>query len=388
VGSGIRFAGKQHYICNRIFSARHRRTMSTWSYGEALPAPASFVCASRTGTHSCWTDWRNVEVGETAGVGRRIGGSARWCTWLLLGLSLVAGGAYAQAPSPRPNIDIPADHEPITPIPQTLSVDSRTAKLGAELFHDPRLSGDGSRACSSCHDVTTNGAGASRFDRAPDGSLIPLNTDTVFNAALSFLQNWEGNARSLEDQAAQSLSDPRIMASSLDRALERIADDKVLRVQFELVYGHGPDRENLLDAIATYERSLLTPGSRFDRWLLGDNEALSDEERVGYGLFKSLGCVSCHQGVNVGGNLFERPGIFHRLVHKQATDLRVPSLRNVAVTPPYFHNGSAPTLARAVGRMGYSQLGRTLSKEQIDAIVAFLGSLTGSYQGKPLKAPS
>jgi cytochrome c peroxidase len=329
-----------------------------------------------------------VEIGETAGVGRRREGSCRWRTWLLLGLSLVASEAHAHARSTHPNVDIPADHEPITPIPQTLSVDSRTVKLGAELFSDPRLSGDGTRACSSCHDVTTNGAGATRFDRAPDGSFIPLNTNTVFNAALSFRQNWEGNAASLEDQAAQSLSDPRIMASSPDNALERIADDKALRIQFELVYGEGPNRANLLDAIATYERSLLTPGSRFDRWLLGDKEALSDEEQVGYGLFKSLGCASCHQGVNVGGNLFERTGIFEGLLHKQAIDLRVPSLRNVAVTAPYFHNGSAATLDRAVSRMGYAQLGRTLSAGQIKAIVAFLGSLTGSYQGKSLKAPS
>jgi cytochrome c peroxidase len=330
-----------------------------------------------------------VEIGETAGVGRRRDGSGRWRTWLLLlGLSLVASGAHAHAPSTHPNVDIPADHEPITPIPQTLSADSRTVKLGAELFHDPRLSGNGTRACSSCHDVTTNGAGASRFDRTPGGSLIPLNTNTVFNAALSFRQNWEGNATSLEDQAAQSLSDPRIMASSPDKALERIADDKALRTQFKLVYGHEPDRENLLDAIASYERSLVTPGSRFDRWLLGNKEALSGEEKVGYGLFKSLGCVSCHQGVNVGGNLFERTGIFEGLLHKQAIDLRVPSLRNVAVTAPYFHNGSAATLDRAVSRMGYAQLGRTLSTGQIKAIVAFLGSLTGSYQGKPLKAPS
>jgi cytochrome c peroxidase len=156
--------------------------------------------------------------------------------------------------------------------------------------------------------------------------------------------------------------------------------------QFTKAYGHGPDRGSLLDAIATYEQSLLTPGSRFDRWLGGDTAALSAEEQHGYGLFKSLGCISCHQGVNVGGNLFQRHGICHPLASPTPEILRVPSLRNVATTPPYFHDGSAPTLGEAVRRMGTAQLDRTLSEEQIEAIVAFLNTLTGTYRGAPILA--
>jgi len=156
--------------------------------------------------------------------------------------------------------------------------------------------------------------------------------------------------------------------------------------QFNEAYGRPPDRASLLDAIAEYERSLVTPGSRFDRWLLGDTAALTAEEQHGYRLFKSLGCVSCHQGVNIGGNLFERYGIFRAPSPSRAQILRVPSLRNVATTPPYFHDGSAPTLDDAVRKMAVAQLDQTLSDQQAEAIVGFLRSLTGAYHGDPVSA--
>jgi cytochrome c peroxidase len=140
-----------------------------------------------------------------------------------------------------------------------------------------------------------------------------------------------------------------------------------------------------LDAVATYERSLLTPGSRFDRWLGGEATAITAEEQRGYRLFKSFGCISCHQGVNVGGNLFERSGIFRRLAGPGPEFLRVPSLRNVATRSAYFHDGSAATLDEAVRRMGRAQLNRTLSDEQIKEIVAFLLTLTGNYRGAPVR---
>ena len=132
---------------------------------------------------------------------------------------------------------------------------------------------------------------------------------------------------------------------------------------------------------SAFERTLVTPGSRFDRWLAGDAAALSAEELDGYRLFKSLGCVSCHQGVNVGGNLFQRHGIFRPLASPQPEILRVPSLRNVATTPPYFHDGSAPTLDDAVRKMGVAQLNSTLTDQQVTAIVAYLKTLTGQYRG-------
>jgi cytochrome c peroxidase len=256
--------------------------------------------------------------------------------------------------------------------------------LGERLFEDPRLSHDKTRACSSCHDTRTNGADGHQRDTAPDGSELPLNTDTVFNAALSFRLNWEGKFRTLEAQAEASLESPGIMGTSVEEVLGRLNADPETARQFSDAYGHGPDRGSLLDAIAVYERSLLTPGSRFDRWLDGDGDALTAEEQNGYQLFKSLGCVSCHQGVNVGGNLFQRHGIFHPLASPKPEILRVPSLRNVATTPPYFHDGSARTLGNAVRRMGRAQLDRTLSDPQVEAIVAFLRTLTGTYKGEPV----
>jgi cytochrome c peroxidase len=304
------------------------------------------------------------------------------CLVLLLALM----GTVAAAPESQIPGRGPAEQQPITPVPPPPAADPLKLALGERLFADPRLSADGSRACTSCHDIQTNGADSRRRDEAPDGSKLPLNTPTVFNASLDFRLDWEGDFRTLEAQAEAALENQRAMGKSIDEVLGKLSADPQTRRQFVAAYGHAPDRASLLDAIATYERSLVTPGSRFDRWLGGDAAALSDEEKNGYRLFKSLGCVSCHQGVNVGGNLFERHGIFHPLASPTPEILRVPSLRNVATTPPYFHDGSAPTLHKAVRRMAFAQLDQTLSDQQIEAIVAFLNTLTGTYRGAPVVA--
>ena len=143
-----------------------------------------------------------------------------------------------------------------------------------------------------------------------------------------------------------------------------------------------------VDALVTFEQSLVTPGSRFDSWLGGNMAALSDKELEGYRLFKSLGCAFCHQGANVGGNLFQRHGIFYPIGSTELALVRVPSLRNVAATPPYFHDGSAPTLSEAVRTMGIAQLDRVLTDQQIATIVAFLNTLTGTYRGQAVKPPT
>ena len=279
-----------------------------------------------------------------------------------------------------------AEEEPITPIPQPPAADPLRLALGESLFNDRRLSHDGTVACSSCHDIDANGADNGRHATSQHGSMFSFSIPTVFNAALSFRQNWEGNVRSLESQAESAMRNQEEMAISIDEVLNKLkADPKVTR-QFSDAYGRAPDRTSLLDAIATFERSLLTPGSRFDRWLDGDTSALTPQEQDGYGLFKSLGCVSCHQGVNVGGNLYQRHGIFHPLAAPKPEVLRVPSLRNVATTPPYFHDGSAPTLNNAVRKMAAAQLDQDLSDQQVAAIVAFLRTLTGTYRGKPVVA--
>jgi cytochrome c peroxidase len=174
------------------------------------------------------------------------------------------------------------------------------------------------------------------------------------------------------------------MGSSAEEALRKLQADPDVARQFREAFGREADGAGLVGAIAAYERTLLTPGSQFDRWLGGDANAVTAEEFAGYQLFKSLGCVSCHQGVNVGGNMYQRHGIFHPLASPKPEIVRVPSLRNVAVTPPYFHDGSAATLSKAVQAMGYAQLDRTLTDDQTKAIVAFLNTLTGTYLGKPI----
>src|SRR6266705_2948235 len=298
----------------------------------------------------------------------------------LLALAVLAGALTAAAPTVRSS----SGAEPITPIPAPAGLDPRRVALGEQLFRDPRLSHDNTRSCGSCHDTSTNGAGANAQDRGAQGLLLPFNTPTVFNAALNFRLNWEGNVRSLEREAEEGLRSPA-MASSAEEALVKISADEVMTQRFRVAYGRAPDVPALLNAIATYERSLLTPGSRFDRWLLGEADAITPEELSGYQLFKSLGCISCHQGVNVGGNLFQRHGIFHPLGSPAPVLLRVPSLRNVATTAPYFHDGSASTLPEAVRAMGVAQLDRVLTDQQIAAIVAFLNTLTGTYRDQALR---
>ena len=306
--------------------------------------------------------------------------SGYWIACLLLAFVSIDAAVppAAQSPTLPPGVG----QEPITQILAVPAQDARRLALGEQLFSDRRLSHDNTRSCSSCHDIRTNGATNSAHDLTPEGRPFPLNTPTIFNAALNFRLNWAGNFRSLESQAERALNNPGIMASSADEVVRKLRADPETVRQFRDAYGREPDTAALLDAIATYERSLNTPGSRFDRWLAGDADAITPQELAGYQLFKSLGCISCHQGVNVGGNLFQRHGIFHPIGSAEPVVVRVPGLRNVATTPPYFHDGSTPTLSEAVKTMGIAQLDRELTDQQITAIVAFLNTLTGTYQGQ------
>jgi cytochrome c peroxidase len=311
--------------------------------------------------------------------------------WIGAAMSLVLALGYSPvtlALLPLSESSTTPTEEPITPVPEPPAADPLKVALGERLFADPRLSGGNVRACSSCHDLTSNGASRNAQDTAPDGSLLSFNTATVFNSALSFRVGWEGEFRTLEAQAAASLQNPRIMGARIEEVVGKLSQDQVLVHQFEAAFGHGPDAASVLDAIATFERSLVTPSSPFDRWLAGDATALTAQQLDGYRLFKSLGCVSCHQGVNIGGNLFERHGIFHPLARAEPEILRVPSLRNIATTAPYFHDGSAASLDEAVRKMATAQLNVTLTDQQVGEIVAFLRSLTGAYHGRPVGEPN
>lgn len=294
---------------------------------------------------------------------------------------LLGGGAVAQSPPASDPLQVnPAtNQEPIAPLPPPPAVDPRKLALGERLFSDTRLSRAGNLSCNSCHDIHSNGA------RPDDGHIShPFDTLTVFNAALSFRLNWEGNFRTLSAHIESSLENPANMNTNAGEVVGRLNADPAVVRQFQAAYGSVPDHDNFLDALVTFEKSLVTPGARFDRWLGGDASALSAPEIEGYGLFKSLGCIACHQGVNVGGNLFERQGVFHPLVKGTPQIVRVPSLRNVATTAPYFHDGSAATLQVAVRRMAAAQLDRSLTDEQVERLVDFLQTLTGNYRGTPV----
>jgi cytochrome c peroxidase len=301
------------------------------------------------------------------------------CVLILSGL-LVSPAAQPSLMQP-PELNSIFSEEPISPVPKALQIDPAKVRLGERLFGDPRLSRDNSRSCSSCHDLGTNGATRLSYDAGLDGSSLPLNTLTVFNAGLSFWLGWEGKFSNIESDIKASLENPQIMGANISNIAEKLSADPGLRREFTTAYGGGPDPGNVVDALASFQQTLITPDSRFDRWLTGDAGALSAQEQDGYRLFKSLGCVSCHQGVNIGGNLFQRHGIFHPLGSPKPEVLRVPSLRNIAATAPYFHDGSAATLDDAVRKMAMAQLNETLTDEQVKAIVAYLGTLTGKYRG-------
>jgi cytochrome c peroxidase len=307
------------------------------------------------------------------------------CCAIAISIVVLGGLQLAAAPSwpldPPPESGGIISEEPITPVPEPPPIDPRKVRLGERLFGDPRLSHDNSRSCLSCHDVSTNGASSKRQDVGLDGASLPLNTLTVFNATLSFRFGWEGRIRTIESDIRAALENPEIMGIGISEVVEKLGADPDMQREFTAAYGRGPEPKNIVDAIASFQRTLLTPDSKFDRWLTGDAAALSADELEGYRQFKSLGCVSCHQGVNIGGNLFERHGIFHPLASPKPEILRVPSLRNVATTPPYFHDGSAQTLDDAVRKMGLAQLNSTLTDQQVKSIVAYLHTLTGKYRG-------
>ncbi len=292
--------------------------------------------------------------------------------------------------------------EPITPVPRAAAFDPDKVRLGEMLFHDVRLSRGDVLACASCHVLADGGDDNRARSQGADGAPLDFNAPTVFNVALNFRLNWRGNFRSLEEQNEAVLLNQDLMDMTWEELLAKLRADQAYRDAFAVAYGSDPAPAQVLNALATFQRSLITPDARFDRYLRGERAAITEEEARGYQLFKDYGCASCHQGVNVGGNLFQRFGIFSDpfaqgpvrtadlgrfTITDQPDDrfvFRVPSLRNVAVTAPYFHDGRAQTLEQAIEEMARSQLGRLLSEQEIGLIATFLRILTGEYQGRLL----
>jgi cytochrome c peroxidase len=290
--------------------------------------------------------------------------------------------------------------EPLKPLPEKLDLDARRVSLGRQLFHDKRLSKDNSLACASCHDLSKGGVDGRKTAVGIGGQVGPINTPTVLNSGLNFRQFWNGRAASLEEQAAGPVHNPGEMGSNWKEVLGKLGQDKKVISQFDAIYGDGLQPANIQDAIATFERSLITP-SRFDRYLRGDSGAINEDERTGYQMFKNYGCIACHQGVNIGGNMYQTFGVLGNYfqdrgnlteadlgryaVTKRESDryvFKVPSLRNVELTAPYFHDGSAQNLEAAVDVMFRYQLGRIAPASDKALIVKFLKTLTAEKEIK------
>lgn len=270
-------------------------------------------------------------------------------------------------------------------------------QLGRELFFDTRLSADETISCASCHDLEAGGDDGLATAVGIQGAVGPINTPTVFNSSLNFAQFWDGRAKTLQEQAAEPIQNPEEMGSSWEQTLNKLSLDQKFTARFSQAYEDGLTAANLADAIALYENALLTLNSPFDRYQAGEKEALSASAQAGYEHFQNLGCSSCHQGRAIGGNMFQRFGVMgdyfadrglpvtvadlgrYNVTHREADKFRfkVPSLRNVARTSPYFHDGSTVSLADAVALMAKYQLGEPVTDEQIADIVEFLKSLNG-----------
>jgi cytochrome c peroxidase len=297
---------------------------------------------------------------------------------LLLASVCIAGGAFAA--------------EPITPIEVPSDIDAEKAELGKHLFFDPRLSRSGFLSCNSCHNLSTGGVDNLVSSVGHGWHQGPINSPTVLNSRYNIAQFWDGRAADLAEQAAGPIANPGEMAQPHDVALEVIRTIPGYGELFQASFGDSAvTLERVTDAIAEFERTLVTPNSPFDQWLAGDGGAISGQEHAGYELFKSTGCVACHNGPAVGGALFQKMG----LVKPYETDnaalgryavtgnagdrmvFKVPTLRNVELTYPYFHDGSVWSLEEAVAVMGEIQLGRSYSDDEVAKIVAFLRTLTG-----------
>ena len=295
--------------------------------------------------------------------------------------------------------------EPMRPIDLSLPYDEAKAALGFKLYHDTRLSVDNTVSCASCHGLNTAGVDNKQYSEGVEGKLGGVNAPTVYNAVYNFVQFWDGRAATLADQAAGPPVNPVEMASpNFDAIVAKLNKDKKFVREFKKVYPEGLSQATITDAIEQFERTLITPNSRFDKYLRGDKTAITAEELEGYELFKKYNCATCHVGKNLGGESYELMGLRKHYFADRGLELteedngrfkqtgverdrhrfKVPGLRNVALTWPYYHDGTRTSLKEAVCAMGTYQSGVELTDEEEDKIVAFLNALTGEYQGKLL----
>lgn len=279
--------------------------------------------------------------------------------------------------------------ELIKPIPLNDSYDYNKAILGKKLFFDTRLSHDNTISCANCHLLDDGGDDNLPVSFGIDGKKGTRNSPTVLNARYNEVQFWDGGAENLADQVKGPINDHVEMGSNFKEVIGKLEKDKYYKKRFLFLYKEGITPFSITDAIAEFEKTLITPNSRFDKYLRGDKKALTKDELDGYNTFKDYGCISCHNGINIGGNLIQKFGVIQNVkikdlgrynVTKNEKDkfyFKVPSLRNVELTAPYFHNGSVKTLKEAVNFMIKYQIGFPLSQKEVKNIIKFLKTLTG-----------
>ena len=281
--------------------------------------------------------------------------------------------------------------EPITPIPFDIPVNTQKANLGKELFFDTILSKDNTLSCNSCHLLNQGGVDNLQFSVGIYGKVGNINAPTILNSTFNFVQFWDGRAKNLQEQAMGPITNPIEMGHSFDELIKKL-EKTSYKQKFDSIYKDGITPFNLTNAIAEYEKTLITPNAPFDKYLNGDENAISNETKQGYELFKTQGCIACHHGVNVGGNLYAKFGVISELqsdskgryeVSKNELDkyyFKVPTLRNIELTAPYLHDGRIDNLEDTVKFMAHYQLGKSLSQEDVEKIVLFLKSLTGKIK--------
>ena len=295
--------------------------------------------------------------------------------------------------------------EPIRPIIPSQNVDERKAELGFALFHDPRLSVDNTVSCASCHALDMGGVDNHQYSHGVEERLGGVNAPTVYNAVYNFVQFWDGRAKTLAEQAAGPPLNPVEMASeSFDEIIAKLQQDENYVKLFAELYPEGITEATITNAIEEFERTLVTPNSQFDKWLLGDDNALTAQELRGYELFKEYSCATCHTGINLGGESYELMGLRRHYFEERGLELteedngrykqtqderdrhrfKVPGLRNVELTWPYYHDGSRLTMDDAVRDMALYQCDVELAEGEVQDIVAFLRTLTGEYKGEKL----
>jgi cytochrome c peroxidase len=285
-----------------------------------------------------------------------------------------------------------AADEPIQPIKPVQSINLGQVDLGKKLYFDPRLSKSGFISCNSCHNLSMGGTDNLKTSIGDHWQQGPINAPTVLNSSLNLAQFWDGRAADLKEQAGGPIANPGEMGFTHELAVGVIESIPEYVAEFKLVFGTDKVTiDEVTQAIAEFEKTLVTPNSRFDQWLLGDTGALTAKELAGYKLFKESGCTACHNGEAVGGNSFQKMGLIEPYQTKNGAKglagvtgkdadrfkFKVPTLRNVEMTYPYFHDGGAGTLTEAVDTMGRLQLGKKFTQEENAQIVAFLKTLTG-----------